>query len=108
MAAAIRLASPEDAAAVVSIYAPYVTDTSVTFEYDVPSVEEYRRRIEEIMQFFPFFLLKRTAYLWDMPMRIFFIREKHISGCAKRRFMLSGITIKRDMRPCFMESCWMR
>lgn len=43
MAAAIRLASPEDAAAVVSIYAPYVTDTSVTFEYDVPSVEEYRR-----------------------------------------------------------------
>ena len=28
MAAAIRLASPEDAAAVVSIYAPYVTDTS--------------------------------------------------------------------------------
>ena len=56
MAAAIRLASPEDAAAVVSIYAPYVTDTSVTFEYDVPSVEEYRRRIEEIMQFFPFFL----------------------------------------------------
>ena len=98
MAAAIRLASPEDAAAVVSIYAPYVTDTSVTFEYDVPSVEEYRRRIEEIMQFFPFFLLEedgvpvgyayahffhpRKAYQWVCETTIYVERNHHKKGYA--------------------------
>ena len=98
MAAVIRLASPEDAAAVVSIYAPYVTDTSVTFEYDVPSVEEYRRRIEEIMQFFPFFLLEedgvpvgyayahffhpRKAYQWVCETTIYVERNHHKKGYA--------------------------
>ena len=33
----IRMATPEDAAALVSIYAPYVLETGITFEYDVPS-----------------------------------------------------------------------
>ena len=42
MSTAIRLATPEDAAAIVALYAPYVQNTSVTFEYEVPSVAEYR------------------------------------------------------------------
>ena len=35
----IRTATPEDAAKLAAIYAPYVENTSITFEYIVPSAE---------------------------------------------------------------------
>ena len=40
-----RIAAPDDAPALVNIYAPYVEQTAISFEYDVPSVDEFRRRI---------------------------------------------------------------
>jgi L-amino acid N-acyltransferase YncA len=43
--AIIRLAVPDDAAAVQAIYAPVVRDTAISFEAEPPSVEEMRRRI---------------------------------------------------------------
>lgn len=42
----IRTARSEDAAALAAIYAPFVTDTIVSFEFEAPSVEEFQRRIE--------------------------------------------------------------
>ena len=41
----IREATVEDAAAIRSVYAPYVESTVITFEYQVPSVEKFQ--IEE-------------------------------------------------------------
>ena len=45
----IRLATPNDAEALLAIYAPYVRDTAITFEYDVPALPEFRKRIESIL-----------------------------------------------------------
>ena len=42
----IRPVTVEDVAELVSIYAPYVLETAVTYEYEVPSVEEFCGRIE--------------------------------------------------------------
>lgn len=42
---AIRVAEAADAAACREIYAPYVTDTVITFEYEVPSTQEMADRI---------------------------------------------------------------
>jgi phosphinothricin acetyltransferase len=42
----LRAASSADAAAIAAIYAPYVTDSFVSFETEPPSVEEIRARIE--------------------------------------------------------------
>ena len=42
----LRAASPADAEQVLGIYAPYVRKTAITFEYDVPSLEEFRGRME--------------------------------------------------------------
>ena len=42
----IRLAVPEDAASIAALYAPYVTDSIVSFENFPPDAEEMRRRIE--------------------------------------------------------------
>src|ERR1700682_4882664 len=41
----IRTASVKDAAACAAIYAPYVTDTAITFETDPPSPAEMAKRI---------------------------------------------------------------
>lgn len=41
----IRLATAADAAAIAAIYAPYVTDTFVSFEEAAPSVEDMAARI---------------------------------------------------------------
>ena len=43
----LRAALPSDAEALLSIYEPYVAETAVSFEYEVPSPDEFRARIEE-------------------------------------------------------------
>ncbi|MFB6251164.1 MAG: N-acetyltransferase family protein [Halobellus sp.] len=43
----LRAATPEDAAALRQIYAPYVRDSPATFRTEVPSVERMRRTIRE-------------------------------------------------------------
>lgn len=46
----IRLATPEDAPALLAIYEPYVRQTAITCEYEVPSVEEFAGRIERTLK----------------------------------------------------------
>jgi phosphinothricin acetyltransferase len=41
----VRDATADDAAACAAIYAPYVTDTAITFEYEPPSAAEMARRM---------------------------------------------------------------
>ena len=43
----VRDATERDAEACAAIYAPYVTETAVTFEYEPPSPAEMARRITE-------------------------------------------------------------
>ena len=45
----IRTATPEDAETLAAIYAPYVENTSITFEYTVPSVEDFAERIRHTL-----------------------------------------------------------
>ena len=49
-----RLATLDDAPALLSIYAPYVEKTAISFEYDVPSLDEFRRRIADISRKYPY------------------------------------------------------
>ena len=49
-----RVARPEDAAALRTIYAPYVEETAITFEYKVPGVEEFRARIAHTLATYPY------------------------------------------------------
>ena len=50
----IRMAATADAEELLNIYAPYVLKTAITFEYDVPSVEEFRSRIADTLTRFPY------------------------------------------------------
>lgn len=61
----IRTATPSDAAGVLAVYAPYVEQTTVSFEVDVPSVEEYAQRIEHKLAATTFIVLvdKETGHI---------------------------------------------
>ena len=50
----IRTASPSDAPALLSIYAPYVEKTAITFEYTVPTQEDFRERIARTLDRYPY------------------------------------------------------
>jgi phosphinothricin acetyltransferase len=52
----IRLAGPDDAAAIAAIYAPYVTDRSVSFETEPPDAAEIRDRIQGCGPLYPWFV----------------------------------------------------
>lgn len=63
----IRVTGPEDAPALLDIYAYYVRHTAITFEYDVPSLEEFTARIRGTLEKYPIWRLWRTASLWATP-----------------------------------------
>ena len=59
----IRPAVPEDAAGLLSIYAPYVEDTAITFEWEVPSLEAFRDRMVRILGDHPYLAAERGGDL---------------------------------------------
>ena len=93
----IRVATPEDAAALLGIYEPYVRDTAITFEYEVPSLAEFSARIERTLQRYPFLVATdddgsisgytyagpfktRPAYDWTVETSIYIDRSRKRSG----------------------------
>ena len=50
----IERVTAADAEELLAIYTPYVTDTAITFEYTVPSVEEFAERIRTISAKYPY------------------------------------------------------
>ena len=75
------MARPEDAKALLSIYAPYVLRTGITFEYDVPSEEAFRLRIEGVLKKYPYLLAEEDgvvigyAYAKELGERAAFSRS---------------------------------
>ncbi len=57
----MRLASQDDAEEILNIYAPYVTDTAISFECEVPSVEEFRSRIERTLLKYPYYVAEKDG-----------------------------------------------
>ena len=56
----IRLARPGDVDALLAIYAPYLS-TTVTFEYVLPSREEFSRRIADVQARVPYLVLEEDG-----------------------------------------------
>ena len=83
----MRDATAADAVACTRIYAPYVTDTAITFETDVPSVAEMARRIEDSARTHAWLVLEvdgdvigyaygrpfkeRAAYRWSCEVSVY-------------------------------------
>lgn len=50
----IRIASLQDAKALLDIYTPYVEKTVITFEYEAPTLQEFTHRIAGVLPKYPF------------------------------------------------------
>ena len=59
----IRNAAPEDADRLLEIYAWYVKHTAISFEYEVPSPEEFRNRIARIQEKYPCLVLEKDGVI---------------------------------------------
>nr|MBO6294637.1 GNAT family N-acetyltransferase [Schwartzia sp. (in: firmicutes)] len=57
----IRSAIVDDAEQLLAIYAYYVEHTAISFEYDVPSVQEFRSRIENILKAYPYLVVEENG-----------------------------------------------
>ena len=57
----IRDADINDAERLVEIYAPYITESAVSFEYDVPTVDEFRERIKNIKEKYPYLVCEKDG-----------------------------------------------
>ena len=69
-----RVVCEADAPALLEIYAPYVLNTAVSFEYDVPSIEEIQQRIRSTLQKFPYIAAvqngKIIGYAYASPFKL--------------------------------------
>ena len=95
----IRLITPADADHVLEIYKPYVLNTYITFEYNVPSPEEWKNKIEKITTKYPWLVCTykeeitgyaygsthrdRTAYQWSPESTAYMSEKFHRKGIAR-------------------------
>jgi L-amino acid N-acyltransferase YncA len=69
----LRAATPDDAAAIAEIYAPFVTGSAVSFETEPPGPPVIRARIEAAGNLYPWFLAEAAeailGYAYAAPFR---------------------------------------
>jgi L-amino acid N-acyltransferase YncA len=95
----VRDATEDDAGACAAIYAPYVTDTAITFEYDPPSAAEMARRIAASQRAHAWLVLEeegrvvgyayagpfkeRVAYRWSAEVSVYLEAGRRRSGSGR-------------------------
>lgn len=67
----IRFATIDDAKALLDIYGPYVECTAISFEYFIPTLEEFTERIKKISYEYPYIVAeedgKIVGYAYASP-----------------------------------------
>ena len=97
----IREATISDVEAMLAIYAPYVERTAVTFEYDVPSLDDFSQRLSKVQSRYPWIVAKedgrivgyayasvfkeRAAYQWAVETSIYV--DNSLRGCGIGRLL---------------------
>lgn len=100
--ARIRTASEADAEQLLEIYRPYVENTAITFEYEVPSVEEFAGRIKNTLKRYPYLVAEtdegvagyayvsafkeRAAYEWSVETSIYVSTDKKQLGIGRQLY----------------------
>lgn len=95
----IRTAKTSDAEELLVIYRPYIENTAITFEYDVPSVEEFADRIKTTLERYPYLVAEldgkivgyayagvfkgRKAYNWSVETSIYVSLDNHENGIGR-------------------------
>lgn len=59
----VRTVTPDDANQLLYIYSHYVENTAITFEYDVPSLVEFRERIHRTLLRYPYIAAEKDGVI---------------------------------------------
>ncbi len=111
----IRLAHEGDYSSILKIYEPFVRDTMITFEYKVPSEEEFIERMAKIQKTFPLLVYEeegmvvgyayisrfreREAYDWSVESSIY-IDPSHQGKCIGKALYVALIEISELLGYC--------
>lgn len=95
----IRMANISDAEALLKIYEPYVKNTAITFEYEVPTVDEFAQRINRTLTEYPYLVAViedeivgyayagrfkvRKAYDWAVETSIYIRQDMKREGIGR-------------------------
>lgn len=95
----IRLAAEEDFASILQIYAPYITDTIISFECQIPTEIEFSQRIANIQRKYPWLVCEindkiigyayassfnqREAYDWSADFSVYINPQYHGKNIGK-------------------------
>ena len=99
----IRQAKPTDTTEILDIYSPYIRDTSITFETEIPSVADLGKRIQSCLENWPWLVFERNgriagyayasryreraAYQWSIECSVYIHNDHHRSGIAKALYI---------------------
>jgi len=102
----IRPATLEDASQILSIYAPFVENTCVTFEYDAPSLSAFEMRMQGILAAYPYLVClqgdrivgyayasrpkERAAYQWNAELSVYIAPDHHRKGIGAAMYRALG------------------
>lgn len=95
----VENATAADAAELLKIYDHYVKNTAISFEYETPTLEEFRRRMENILAFYPYLVVRqegkiqgyayagrfhpRAAYDWCCEMTVYLHKDARKCGMGR-------------------------
>ncbi|KGM36966.1 GNAT family N-acetyltransferase [Streptococcus sinensis] len=98
----IRLANPSDAATLLDIYAPYVENTAITFEYEVSTIEDFGNRIAKTLEKYPYLVAEedglilgyayastyyaRAAYDWAVELSVYVSQDARGKGVGSKLY----------------------
>lgn len=99
----IRPAVLQDAATLVKLYSYYVEQTAITFEYTVPSIAEFKKRMLKISRRYPYLVAlvnqkivggyaylsafhPRAAYGWSAEISIYLDPKTRHQGIGSRLY----------------------
>ncbi len=96
----VRDASIEDAERILEIYAYYVTNTAISFEYEVPALKEFQNRIENTLRYYPYLVVEkngiiqgyayagpfvgRAAYDWSCELTVYLDHASRKRGLGRK------------------------
>ena len=92
----IRNATLADAERIVEIYSYYIKNTAITFEYAVPTVEEFQDRMKGIMKRYAYAreYIGRSACDWSCEVSIYLAHDVRKSGFGRMLYEALEVALK--------------
>jgi L-amino acid N-acyltransferase YncA len=95
----LRIAREQDAERILAIYAPYIQQTSLTFETEVPAIPAFAERINDYLINWPWLVAEtdgviagyaygtryreRTAYQWSVESSVYIHNDHQRTGLGR-------------------------